>query len=159
MRIEGEKASPELDPLPTARSGQTDVRWVLALALFAAAASFVFLIVNGTLESRAYIRAHRSMRPLGPFPTVGVAVFSGLVLIEALALWRFLTGSWSTSLKRALVAFAATFGATAIFGVAVHMHAPPYVTFHVLWLLCLSVIALAAVLMALARSISRVERN
>jgi hypothetical protein len=131
----------------------------VGLALFAAAACFVFLIVNGTLESRAYIREHRPLRPTGPFPVVGVGVFSGMVLVEALILWWFLTGTWFTPMKRALVALAATFSATAIFGATMHMHAPPHVTFHALWLLCLSFIAFVAVLLAAARSIGGVKRS
>ena len=127
--------------------------------MFAAAACFVFLIVNGTLESRAYIREHRPLRPTGPFPVVGVAVFTVLVLIEALMLWWFLTGSWFTPMKRALVAFGATFSATAIFGATIHMHAPPHVTVHVLWLLCLSVVSVASILLAAARSIGSVKRS
>jgi hypothetical protein len=131
-----------------ARLEQRHLRWGLGLALLALVAYFVFLIVTGTVESRAYFREHRPFRPPGTFPMGAVVVSCGLLLVQAVALWWFVTGTWSTFRKRALVAFAACLGSAFILSLGMHVHAPPYVTYHFLWLLCAAALSLGLVVIS-----------
>jgi len=130
-------------------------RWGLLVALLAMAAYFIYLLVTGTIESRAYFREHRPLRAQGAFPVAAVTVSSTALLVEALVLWRFLTSKWSSFRARTLVAFAVCFGGFGILMIGLHLHSPPYVTIHLLWLAGLVVLTLGLVLVSTAVSLVR----
>lgn len=130
-------------------------RWGLGFALLAVAACFIYLLVTGTIESRAYLREHRPSRGERAFPVTAVTVSSAALLVEALVLWRFLTSKWSSFRARTLVAFAVSFGGFGILMIGLHVHSPPYVTIHLLWLACLVVLTLGLVLVSTTVSLVR----
>jgi hypothetical protein len=129
-------------------------RRVFGLAVLAAALCFVVLIIMGTTESRAYFREHRPQIPQGPYPVGPVAVSCAMVVIEAFAFWRLLTAGRSSLPIRALIAFGASFAGAFILGMNL-MHAPPRVSYHFLWLLCVAALALGTCLISAGDALVR----
>ncbi len=123
------------------------IRVGVGLAILALAGCFVALIVTGTVESRAYFRKFGPPLPARPYPMGAVTFSCALLLVEAFVLWRMLIAAWSTLRVRALVACAASFVAALVVGMNL-MHAPPRVSYHFLWLLCVTALTLITFLVS-----------
>ena len=129
-------------------------RRIFGLFVGAAALCFVVLIITGTTESRAYFREHTPQIPQGSYPVGPVAVSSVMVVVEAFGLWGLLTAGRSSLPIRALIAFGASFAGAFILGMNL-MHAPPHVSYHFLWLLCVAALTLGTCLISAGDALVR----
>jgi hypothetical protein len=126
------------------------IRWGFGSILAPTAIYFMWLIATRSAEPRAYFQHRRGLVGHWSYPTSSVAISCGLVAAEALVLTRSKTILvWARGLVG--VALAAP---VAIVGTLTSMHSPPYCVFHVLWLIYVTMLMVAIVLVFAAAHIA-----
>ena len=89
-----------------------------------------------------------------PYPLDGVAMFILIATVECALLWAVIRPkSYDASWGRVLVALMLFVAATMYFGMWL-MHAPPYMSMHVLWLVFMSLALLVVGVFSFARAIA-----
>ena len=121
------------------------VGWITGGVLGLAAIRFVWSIVTASGNPRAY-RAYyadeSAFLATWQYPSVAVTWSCVLLVAEAVVLWFIVCRSLTPHLwRRALVCVALTVPA-ALIGMPFLMHAPPYLGFHILWLVTIAALAI-----------------
>jgi len=95
----------------------------------------VTLVAWAGLLPNPYMQAVMSIPPPHPYPFAGVASISAFIVTEVLAAYAIIRpGSFSRSWVRALCAFIIAVGFL-VFGFTQVMHAPPYISAYLWWLI------------------------
>lgn len=95
----------------------------------------VILVVWAGLLPNSYMQAVRGIPPPHPYPFAGVAFTSAFIVAEVLAVYAIIRpGSFGHSWSRAFCAFIIAVGFV-VFGLAQAMHASPYITAYIWWLI------------------------
>jgi hypothetical protein len=124
----------------------------------------VILVVWAGLLPNSYMQAVRGIPPPHPYPFAGVAFTSAFIVAEVLAVYAIIRpGSFGHSFThswiRAFCAFIIAVGFV-VFGLAQAMHASPYITAYIWWLIGVAGILLVVFLFtASARLVDVVQSH
>jgi len=119
----------------------------------------VILVVWAGLLPNSYMQAVRGIPPPHPYPFAGVAFTSAFIAAELLAVYAIIRpSSFDYSWDRAFCAFiiAVSF---VVFGLAQAMHASPYITAYIWWLIGVAGILLVVFLFTASARLVYVVQN